>query len=207
MWNVELIDVPADGSCFFASIATAMNHCLMTWADNEYFAIKMNKYIEGYEKETKKDLYEITPEFVRYLCSINIDKCIFETYCEEAKDREDCGEEDVVKFDSIEEMSEHIFKTKCWADHATIRSFFNAFETKCSLVIFDDSYGGVVYFQKEWTEDKEMYICLQRCANHYRPMKLSCDDEDIPICMPRETMLKFANYIRENTECELHNVY
>ena len=94
-------------------------------------------------------------------------------------------------------MSDYIFNSNCWADHAIIRSFFKAFDTRCSLVIFDDNFGGLVYFQKEWTKDKDMYICLQRERNHYRPMKLNRDGEELPMCLPREIIVDLIDFVKK----------
>lgn len=207
MWKVDLIEVPGDGSCFFTSISIAMNSCLTELSENEFICSQMSKYIEGYENDVEKDLMELSPRFIRYICSKNIDKCIFDTYVQEAKDRKESGEKHVKMFKTIETMSHHILRSNCWADHSVIRSFFNAFDCKLSIIVFDSSYGGIVYFQKEWTEDKDFYICLQRENNHYRPMSFTRESETLPLCMKRDSIVEVVSYIKETTDASIDNVY
>ena len=207
MWDIEIIDVEANGSCFFESISIAITDCIQDFVENDYLCLKMDDYIKGYEDLTGEDMETVSPHFIRYICSRNIDECIFETYSIEAADRKDSGEKNVKEFKSKEEMSDYIINTNCWADHSIIRSFFKSFGNRCALVIFDETYGGLVYFQKEWTYKKDKYICLNRQNNHYSPVRFSNDSKSYPLCLERDTILSIMEHVNNKLENNLKNVY
>ena len=205
-YTVDVIDVQRDGSCFFSVIALAMNESLDIWQDYDFLRNKMEKYWEEYI-DLHEPLCEVTPHLIRYICSINIDIDIFETHCIEAEDRINEGELGVEKFENVSEMKEQVLNGKVWGDHSIIRSFFKAFENRCSLVIFDKEFGGVVYFQKEWTRRKDMYICLQREKNHYRAMRLCYKDKKYNMCMNRKQIQHFKRSVNSTFPMKIRNDY
>ena len=207
IWSVDLLDVPMDGSCFFTSIVTAMNESMDLIQDNDFIRGKMEKYWEDYVNEHKKDVTCITSHMLRNICSKNIDSDIFEMYCIDASARKDAKERGVQVFKTLGDMRKTIENTNYWGDHSCIRAFFNAFDNRISLIIFDEDYGGIVYFQKEWTEDKDMYICIQRHGNHYRPMVLSKKGERLRMCITRSDVLDFVNDTNKYITTKIMNIY
>lgn len=205
MWEINIIDVEANGSCFFESISIAISDCIEDFVVNDHLCLKMDDYIKGYEQIIGEDMESVTPKFIRYICSRNIDDCIFETYSIEANDRKDSGERDVKEFKSKEEMSDYILNTNCWADHSIIRAFFKSFDNRCALVIFDETYDGLVYFQKEWTYKKDKYILLNRQNNHYSPVRFLYDSEALPLCLERKHVLSIMKHV--NKTKKVHNIY
>lgn len=206
-WTVDLIDVPRDGSCFFSSIAISMNESLDLWQENDFLREKMEKYWEEYVREEQVTIVKVTSHLVRYICAVNLNEDIFETYCVEAIDRANDNEKHVRKFRDMREMAHNVRNGNFWGDHSMIRTFFNAFKTKCSLIIFDVNFGGIVYFQKDWTKNKDMYICLQRDGDHYRAMRLSKNGNRLRMCMSREDVLDFVNTTNEQIENKIINIY
>lgn len=205
-FTVDLIDVQRDGSCFFSVIALAMNESLGIWQDYDFLTRKMEKYWDEYI-DLYQPLCEVTPHLIRYICSKNIDTDIFETHCIEADDRINEGELGVEKFENVCEMKERVLNGKVWGDHSIIMSFFKAFENRCSLVIFDTDFGGVVYFQKEWTAKKDMYICLKREQNHYMAMKLSFKGKKYNMCLNRKEIRHFKRAVNLAFPGRMKNEY
>jgi len=170
-YSIDVID-------FFSAIALAMNQSIEKWKDYNFLRIRMEDYWDNYV-EKYGNLQEVTPELIRYICSENIDEDIFETHCILYADKED---DYIEKFDSIEEMKQGVLNDY-WGDHSVIQAFFKAFNTRCSLVIFDLQFDGIVYFQKEWTKRKDLYICIQRDSNHYKALRFCEGDKKLDMCI------------------------
>jgi len=206
-YSVDIIDVERDGSCFFSSISYAMNQSLEMWKEYEFLREKMESYWDEYTK-IHEPLSKVTSHLIRYICSKNIDQDMFETHCIEADDRINENESGVDKFKDIEDMKEKVLNGNVWGDHSIIRSFFKAFENRFSLVIFDKDYaGGVVFFQKEWTKNKDMYMCLQRENNHYRVMRLSYKDNKYNVCMTKKQIRHFKKVVNLRFPDRIKNDY
>ena len=71
MWDIEIIDVEPNGSCFFESISIAITDCIQDFVVNDYLCLKMDDYIKGYEELTGEDMETVSPHFIRYICSRN----------------------------------------------------------------------------------------------------------------------------------------
>ena len=204
-YSVDVIDVKRDGSCFFSAIALAMNQSIEKWRDYNFLRIRMEDYWNSYVEE-HGNLKEVTPELIRYICSENIDEDIFETHCILYSDRDNNADDCSEKFDSIEEMKEGVLNDY-WGDHSVIQSFFKAFNNRCALVIFDLQFGGIVYFQKEWTKGKDLYICIQRDNNHYKALRFCKGDKKLDMCIGRKTMMKFKKDVNNIFPGKIKNEY
>ena len=202
-YSIDVIDVKRDGSCFFSAIALAMNQSIEKWKEYNFLRIRMEDYWDNYV-EQYDNLQEVTPELIRYICSENIDEDIFETHCILHADEED--KDYIEKFDSIEEMKQGVLNDY-WGDHSVIQAFFKAFNTRCSLVIFDLQFGGIVYFQKEWTKRKDLYICIQRDNNNYKALRFCEGDKKLDMCIGRKTMMKFKKDVNNIFPGKIKNEY
>lgn len=205
-FTLDVIDVKRDGSCFFSAIALAMNQSIDLWQDYEFLRNIMEYYWDKYIEEHGL-LEEVTPHLIRFICSENIDSDIFETYCIEAKDRINEKEKHVKQFKTLDEMKEGFLNGGAWGDHSSIRAFFKAFGTRCSLVIIDEDFNGVVFFQKEWTKRKDMYICIQRVVNHYQTVQLICNEEKMNMCLTRKEILRFKRFVNYAIPGSIKNDY
>lgn len=188
-WFFELVETPKDGSCFFASIAHAMNECADAWYRVDTIRDRIETYWDDYHKETGDNLVEVTQRFVRFMCAKNIDKDIMEMHNAEAEYRKDTGEKGVRIFETVREFQHHVINTKCWADHSMFLAFHKSLGYRCSLIVFDSEVEGIPYLDREWTENKDIYICLRRDESHYSTVRLVHGEERMGLCVDRGTMI------------------
>ena len=181
-WGFHEIEVPADGSCFFASIAIALNDSHEIWAKNEKIGKRILHHIERYEGIEEETLTEITPKFVRYMAASSMDEIGLEMYNQEASlSRRK-------KFETKEDFAKHILRSKCWADQSIIRSFMKALNYQFSVIVFDHELGKPTYMPEEWTHRKELYTCLHIHMNHYTPIRLALNGETYGLCVTRRVI-------------------
>lgn len=191
-WGAEIIDTPRDGSCFFSSIAIAMNDSLEAWCSVEELRVKMEMYWEKYHQVTKKSLEEVTSDLVRFMCSQNVDDNILEAYNQEAAYRKNSlGNSGVKIFESTEALGAYMQEKSTWGDQASLHAFLKSLDFECGIVIFDADIGGLVRLPEEWTKDKKAYICLRRQANHYDAVRLCRTDTNtrLSMCVTRECII------------------
>ncbi len=188
-WCFELVETPKDGSCFFASISHAMNECTDEWYRVKVLRDRVEKYWDAYHEETGENLTEVTQRFVRFMCAKNIDKDIMEMHNAEAEYRKDTGEKGVKIFKTVKEFQNHVINTKCWADHSIFLAFHRSLGYRCSLIVFDSEVEGIPYLDKEWTEKKDIYICLRRENNHYSTVRLVRGEKRMKLCVSRKTIV------------------
>jgi len=198
MWNYELIPCPSDGSCFFTSIAIALNECVDTWYDIEIIREKMEKYWNDYNKITGETPQSLTQHFIRFMCSKNIDEDSLMIHNVEAEFMKDKGDKSARIFESVEDFQEHIFDTNCWTDHSIFLAFHKSLGYRLSLIVFDSDVTGVTHFDREWTENKDMYICLRRDGNHYNTIRISKDDTKYELCVSRNTISAMLSDINDD---------
>lgn len=200
-WCASVIDTPRDGSCFFSSIAIAMNDSIDTWYDIEELRIPMEKYWEMYKRDTDETLTEVTPDLVRYMCSLNVDDGILELYNVEAGYRIETEKVKAKVFETKEDLGKHMRVKTTWGDHASFHSFLKSLNYKCGVVVFDAEIGGMSYLPPEWTKNKKTYICLRRESNHYGVVRLrrKVGDgyENQPLCVSRGNILDMVRTICE----------
>jgi len=181
-WGFHEIEVPADGSCFFTSIAMALNDSHETWAKNEILGKCILHHIERYEGIEEVTLSDITPKFVRYMAACAMDEVGLEMYNQEASLSKR------KKFETMEDFAKHILKSRCWADQSILRSFMKALKYQFSIVVFDHDLGKPTYMPSEWTFRKELYTCLHIRNNHYTPIRLALDGETYGLCVSRRVI-------------------
>jgi len=202
-WNFELIATKRNGSCFFESVANAMSENVEQWYGFPILREKMENYWNSYHEKTGNSLTGVTEKLVRFMCSENIDKDVLEMYNVEAAFRKDSGEKGVRLFKSVEEYQNHVLNTNCWADHSIFLSFHKSLGNRCSLIVFDSEIGGIPHLDREWTENKDIYICLRRENDHYSTIRLIKDDAKMDLCVNRATMLDLVDNMNETLESKI----
>lgn len=190
------VEVPADGSCFFHSIATAMNETMDMWYDIEELRVPMEAYWEAYSIVATEKPLGITPSLVRFMCSENIDDDTLLTYNAEAQYRKHTLEDrGAVVFENTKDLKMHVLKGDTWADHAIFRAFLKSLNFRCGLVVIDPECGGVKYLPPCWTKGKSLYIFLLRTRNHYSILRLERDGEDLELCVSYENTKAFVDWM------------
>jgi len=202
-WNFELIETKRNGSCFFESVANAMSENVEQWYEFPVLRTMMEAYWNSYHEKTGDTLMGVTERLVRFMCSENIDNDVLEIYNVEAAFRKDSGEKGVKIFKTVEDYRKHVLNTNSWADHSIFLSFHKSLGNRCSLIVFDSEIGGIPHLDKEWTEDKDIYICLRRENNHYSTIRLVKDDSRMKLCVDRGIMLDLVESMNEQLETKI----
>lgn len=202
-WGAEVVETPRDGSCFFTAIAMAMNDSLDMWCAIDELRTPMEKYWERFHEDTSDSfLEEVTPDLVRFMCSVNVDSNILEMYNAEANFRKTSLKINTSMFDTTDELGRHMRKTTTWGDQAALNAFLKSLDFQCGIIIFDEEVGGMVRLPEEWTKDKKAYICLRREENHYNVIRLwKCSpnsEEDslkLGLCVTRDFMVDLVRTV------------
>lgn len=198
-WKMAEIDVPADGACFFQSIAIAMNEDICAWYDVEELRAHMERYWDGYTRGAEKKDAGVTSSLIRYMCAENIDEDTLATYNAEAEYRKSTlKEKDVVIYESVHQYKTHVLKPDTWVDHASFGAFLKSLDFRCGLVVFDPECEGIKYLPPEWTVGKSLYIFLLRRRNHYSVMRLEKDGTELQLCVSYEDTKEFVDWMADN---------
>lgn len=198
-WQFETIDVPADGSCFFTSIAIAMNDSMDRWESIPRIKEMMMHHWDRYTRLGLEKTDDITPKFIRYMSASAMDTAGLELYNAEASMLKK------KQMKTPEELARYIIHSRCWADHSMIRSFMKSMGYTISIVVFDSSISDTVYMPKEWTHNKELYICLQLEGQHYSPMRLSYKEDKMKLCVDRGVVRKMIHECKDG--CDVDSLY
>jgi len=202
-WNFELVETKRNGSCFFESIANAMSENVEQWYGFPTLREKMESYWNSYHEKTGNSLTGVTEKLVRFMCSENIDSDVLEMYNVEAAFRKDSGEKGVHIFKTVEAYKNYVLNTKSWADQAVFLAFHKSLGNRCSLIVFDSEVGGIPHLDREWTENKDVYICLRREHNHYSTIRLVKDETKMDLCVDRSTMLELVESMNKELETKI----
>ena len=128
-WGFQCISVPADGSCFFTSVAVAMNDSMEKWMAKPRVKAMMKHHWERFNILNLEVTEQITPRFVRYMSASAMDEVSLVMHNEEASVLRKR------KFDTPEDLAKHVLDSKCWADQSMIRSFMRSMLYMVSIVI------------------------------------------------------------------------
>ncbi|CAM9107019.1 unnamed protein product [Sphacelaria rigidula] len=184
----------------------AMNDSLDMWCDINELRIPMEKYWEKFHEDTpdlEDSLEEVTPDLVRFTCSVNVDSNILEMYNAEANFRKTSLKINTSMFDTTDQLGSHMRKKTTWGDQAALNAFLKSLNFECGIIIFDEEVGGMVRFPEEWTRDKKAYICLRREQNHYNVIRLwrrtSTDNDEeslrFGLCVTRDLMVDLVRTV------------
>lgn len=207
-WEILHISVPADGSCFFRSVAIAMNDCVDTWHRFEDLRRPMELYWESFTESTGQDHDDVTPALLRHMCAVNIDGDILEQYNAEAVYRKDTlREAGVVVCKDTGAFKAHVLQPDTWVDHSIFGAFLKSLNFRLGLVVLDPECGGLKYLPPEWTVNKSLYIFLLRKGNHYSVLRLRRDGKDLDLCLPHNTTNEFVSWLQSNTTAEVLSSY
>ena len=199
-WCAEVLDTPRDGSCFFSSIAMALNDSIHMWYDIDELREPMEKYWEMYKNDTQETLCEVTPSLIRYMCCMSVDNIILELYNAEADWRIETEKVKAPKFKTPQALGCHMRKTTTWGDHAALHAFLKSLNYNCSIIVFDAEFGGMRYFPPEWTKNKKAYICLRYEDYHYGVVRLKKNDEKQLLCVSRRIMINLIEAINKHVD-------
>lgn len=197
-WGMHIINVPADGSCFFQSIAMCMTESVEVWYDIEELRTLMEVHWENYHETTNEESDGVTSSLVRYMCATNIDNGILDKYNAEAEYRADTlREKGVPVYKSVGQFQDHVMKPDTWADHASFHAFLKSLNYRCAVIVFDPECGGIKYLPPEWTVKKSVYIFLLRKVNHYSVVSISKAGCDLPLCLSYDETKEFLGWLKD----------
>ncbi|CAN0298913.1 unnamed protein product, partial [Ectocarpus sp. 6 AP-2014] len=183
-WRMSEVEVPADGSCFFHSIATAMDETIDMWYDIEELRVPMEMYWDAYTTGNTAGSEGISSSLIRFMCAKNIDEDMLVTYNAEAQYRKHTlKDRSALVFNSTQDLHNHVLKADTWADHAVFSAFLKSLNFRCGLVVIDPECGGVKYLPPDWTKRKSLYIFLLRKRDHYSILRLERDGVDLQLCV------------------------
>lgn len=198
-WRMSEVEVPADGSCFFHSIAIAMDETIDMWYDIEELRVPMERYWDAYAKGQKEKCEGISSSFIRFMCAKNIDEDMLVTYNAEAQYRKHTlHDKSALVFNSTQELKNHVLKGDTWADHAIFSAFLKSLNFRCGVVVIDPECGGVKYLPPDWTKRKSLYIFLFRRRNHYSILRLERDGVDLQLCVSYADTKAFVDWMVAN---------
>lgn len=184
-WAIRLLPVDADGSCFFSSIAIALNESMQSWGKNKKITKILRKHWYSFLELGLESPDNFTSKFVRYITSISIDQDDLETYNNIA------SADNKGKFDSVTKLAEHVLHTNCWVDTVTFGAFLKSLDCSVAVVVIDHDIKEPLCVFDEVTQNKDFYICLWLQDYHYEPIQLVYKEQDLPLCVSRESILAF----------------
>lgn len=184
-WSIRLLPVDADGSCFFSSIAIALNESMQSWGGNKKIKNMLRDHWHRFLELGLESPDNFTPTFVRYITSISIDQDDLEAYNNIA------SADNKKQFDSIPEMAAHVLSTNCWIDTVTFGAFLKSLECSIAVVVIDHEIKEPLCVLHELAHNKDFYICLWLQDYHYQPIQLVHQGEDLQLCVTRESILAF----------------
>lgn len=188
-WAADIVETPKDGACFFTALSLAINDSLGLWCSFDVLRRSMEKYWDLYHKVTNVILTEVTPDLIRFICSLNIDKNILIMFNEEAKFLK------AKQFQTTEQLGNHMRKKTTWGDQASLFAFLKSLDFKCGVLIFDNS--SLIRFPEEWTRNKKLYMCLLRDNNHYNLIRFWRDKKPLSLCLPRGVVVEILHIMCE----------
>lgn len=184
-WSVRLASVPADGSCFYTSIAIALNESIHIWKHNESIKAMLKMYWNAYRTLGVESADNFTPKFIRYMTSMSIDDDDLSTYNNIAQ------VDGKVKMDSADDLAEHVLVSNCWVDTTTFGAFLKSLECRIAVVVLDHELKQPLNMPDDLTKNKDFYICLLLKDSHYQPMQVVYKDYELGTMLSRESIRKF----------------
>lgn len=184
-WFIRLVPVPSDGSCFFSSIAFALNKSVESWGNNKKLKNILRTHWHNFLDLGLEDPDYFTAKFVRYITSISIDQDDLNCYNDIAV------ADGNTKIESADDMAEHVLLSNCWVDTTTFGAFLKSLDCLVSVVVIDHEIKQPLYMLNALTKQKEFYICLWLQDNHYQPMQLVYRGQELGAFVSRDVILKF----------------
>lgn len=186
-WAIRLLPVDADGSCFYSSIAIALNESIQIWGKNKKVKRILRNHWHRFLDLGLESPDNFTPKFVRYITSTHIDQDDLEAYNNIAI------ADGKAQFDTITELAAYVLNTNCWIDTVTFGAFLKSLGCSVAVVVIDHEVKIPLCVLEELTRNKDFYICLWLQDYHYQPIQLVCKGKDLKLCVSRESILAFMN--------------
>ena len=184
-WFIRLVPVPSDGSCFFSSVAVALNESVESWRHNKKLKNILRTHWHNFLDLGLENPDSFTALFVRYITSISIDQDDLDCY-------NDIADADgTKKIDSADDMAEHVLLSNCWVDTTTFGAFLKSLDCSVAVVVIDYEIKQPLYMFDALTKNKEFYICLWLQDDHYQPLQLAYKGQEFGAFVSREVILNF----------------
>lgn len=184
-WAVRISPVASDGSCFFSSVAIALNESLEAWRHNKKISKKLRNHWHSFLELGLESPDNFTPKFVRYITSASIDDKDLVMYNDTARaDKTDT-------FDSVDDLAEHVLHSNCWVDTTTFGAFLKSLDYSIALVVLDYEIKQPLNMFEELTKNKDFYICLWLEDDHYQPIQTVYKNKDLSMCVSRDCIIQF----------------
>ena len=207
-WRMSEVEVPADGSCFFHCIATAMDEDTDVWYDIEELRAPMERYWQAYTNGAAVACAGVTSSLIRFMCAENIDDELLLKYNVEAQYRkETLKEKGVVVYKDMQQFKRHVLRPDTWADHSIVSAFLKSLNFRCGLAVIDPECGGITYLPPEWTKRKPLYIFLLRKRNHYSVLRLEKRGMDLNLCVSYADTKAFVDWMAANSKGSVHSEF
>ncbi len=184
-WSIRLHAVDADGSCFFSSIANALNVSVDAWKNDDKLINALRVHWHKFLKLGIESPDNFTPKFVRYMASTSIDQDDLVAYNNIA------SADGKKKLGSVSQLKKRVLHSNCWVDSVTFGAFLKSLDLYVSVVVIDDKIKEPLVLPKELTHNKKFYICLWLQDSHYQPVEFVYRGESLPFCVSREHFLRF----------------
>lgn len=184
-WAIRIRPVASDGSCFYWSIAIALNESLEAWKHDKKITKRLRDHWHSFLELGLESPDNFTPKFVRYITSASIDDKDLTMYNDTA-----CADKKHM-FDSVDALSKHVLHSNCWVDTTTFGAFLKSLDYSIALVVLDHEIKQPLHVFQELTKNKDFYICLWLEDDHYQPIQIVYKDQDLSMCVSRAWILKF----------------
>lgn len=184
-WAVRLIPVAPDGSCFFSSVAIALNSSVEAWKNNEALTERLRNHWHAYANLGLESPDNFTPRLVRYMASASIDEDDLVAHNDVAR------ADGKPTFDSAGDLAEHVLHSDCWVDSTTFGAFLKSLGCSVAVVVLDQQIRQPLHVFDDLTKDKDLYILLWLDADHYQPMQIVHKDQELGTCVSRKTVKRF----------------
>lgn len=155
-WAIRLLPVDADGSCFYSSIAIALNESMQSWGKHKKIKGMLRNHWHRFLEVGVESSDNFTPKFVRYITSTSIDQDDLEAYNSIA------SADNKEHFDSILKLAAHVLNTNCWIDTVTFGAFLKSLGCSIAVVVIDHEIKEPLCVLDELTQNKDVVpICLR----------------------------------------------
>ena len=184
-WFIRLVPVPPDGSCFFSSIAIALNKSVQSWMQNKKIKKMLRTHWHNYLSLGLESPDNFTARFVRYISSVSIgeEDLVAHNEIARADDRETFG--------STDDMAEHVLFSDCWVDTVTFGAFLKSLDCSVAVVVLDHQLKLPLNMLDALTKNKDFYICLWLQDSHYQPIQLVHKGQELGAVVSRECIRNF----------------
>jgi hypothetical protein len=184
-WFIRLVPVPADGSCFFSSIAIALNESVESWKHHKKIKEMLKTHWHNYLSLGFESPDNFTPKFIRYITSMNIDDDDLSWYNDIAQ------ADGKNKMDTADDLAEHVLLSDCWVDTTMFGAFLKSLDCRVAVVVLDHELKQPLNIPDNLTKDKDFYICLWLQDDHYQPMQLVYKTHELGALVSRDSIRKF----------------